>query len=181
MIPEPRQLRAEMIKRDYHGAASFLEDRFSRYVGLKTDTPPGPLAARYDHDRHMFASKFPALTVEEVSGATYEGQTQASHLPGFMPFALRIYAPSLKGRLTEGGFQPNQGARDARGEAKNLTRSVYALWYEAFRKDAKNLGAQRVWVTSIEIGDADALGNPMIDETGTNMLFVFRANVMVQF
>lgn len=176
-----RQLRAEMIRRDYHEAASFLEDRFSRYVPLKTEDPAGPLAARYDHDRHVFGNRFPALTVEEVSGATYEGQTQASNLPGFMPFALRVYAVAMKGRMTELGFDHGRDPKDARGQAKNLTRSVYALWYEAFREDAKNLGVQRAWVATTELGDADSLGNPMIDETGTNMLFVFRANVMVQF
>lgn len=169
------------MRRDYHEAASFLEDRFSRYVALKTEDPPGPLAARYDHDRHVFGNKFPALTVEEVSGASYEGQTQASRLPGTMPFAVRVYHPAMKGRLTEAGFQPGQNPKDARGEAKAVTRAVYAAWYEAFHDDARRLGAQRAWVASTELGDSDALGNPMIDETGTNLLFVFRANLLVYF
>lgn len=167
-----------MVRRNYHEAASFLEERFSRYVALKSDDPPGPLAARYDHDRHVFGG-FPALTVEEVSGASYEGQTQMPNLPATIPFAVRIYAVAMKGRMTELGFDPGPEPKDARGEAKTLTRSIYASWYAAFDKDRRRLGVREARVATIEIGDSDALGNPMIDLTGTNMLFVFRANVLV--
>lgn len=170
--------RAELVRLGHHEAASHLEERFAGYVKLTKDG--GPLAASYDHDRHIFGGRFPAQTVEEISGASYEGQTMRSNLPGTMPFAVRFYDVALKGRLTDQGFQHGERATDGRGQAKATTRAIFELWHEALKKDT-DLGAQRVVVTTTELGDADALGNPLIDETGTNMLFVFRANLLVTF
>ena len=173
----PELTRAELVRKDYHWAASFFEDRFSKYLALKEDG--GPLAATYDHARHVFGNKFPAQTAEEVSGATYDDQTKRSMLPGRMPFVVCWYKPALKGRAADAGFVVE---RDAKGEAKRECRALYALWYEAFRGDALlRKVVQRAHVTSTEQGDADALGNPLIDETGRNVLHVFRANIEVRF
>ncbi len=178
VAPELTRVEFSQHKR-YDEAAAWLEQRFAGY--LKTKEQGGPLAAAYDHDRHIFGGKFPALTAEEISGATYDDQTQRSKLPGIMPFAVRIYKPALKGRLKPDGVTFDIKT-DARGEAKAECRRLWGLWYEEFRADRllKKI-VQRVRIAATEQGDADALGNPLIDDTGQNVLYVFRANLEVIF
>lgn len=169
----------------HHRAASFLERRFAGYV--KTEHDDGPLAASYPYGRTIFGGRFPAQTTQEISGASYAGRTQRSRLPATMPFAVSFYAVALKGRFSERwGFIADESEKDGRGDAMDTARGLYELWYGAFMDD---LGApdglrtfvQDAAVSNIVTGDADAVGNPLMDETRSRLLIVYQPTVIVTF
>lgn len=186
--PQPRPTRLAN-NRDFkhHRAASFLERRFSRYVKTKEDG--GPLAASHAYARTSFGGLFPAQTVQEISGASYAGRTSRSHLPATMPFVVSFYAVALKGRFDPvWGFITDEGEKDGRGDAMDVARGIYELWYDAFMEDLAS-GAtnglrrlvQDAAVSTIVTGDADAVGNPLMDETRSRLLIVYQPTVIVTF
>jgi hypothetical protein len=169
---------------DHHTAATLLEERFAGYV------PVGPfgepeitlLGASYAYDAHVFGGVFPALTFEEASGATFEGRTDRSRLPARWPFSGRVYAPAVIGVRVVDGEIKFDDATDARASAMHDCRKVFAYWHEALRRDLRG-GlrhlVQDAAVTNVEMGDADALGNPLLDESGENVLMCYRWTVEV--
>lgn len=163
----------------YAEAVAWLEDRFSKYLGKKTDVPPGPLAASFDYDPFIFGGKFPVQSVEDESGASYRGGSDKSRLPGMIPIAVRFYDVSLKLKRRPGPNGVLEVGRDARSEAKRRCRDLFSLWYEELRKDREMKRLSSVEVVLLEAGDADAFGNERIDETGKNVLWCLKASVEV--
>jgi len=169
----------------HHKAASFLERRFAGYV--PTEENGGPLAASYPYGRTVFGGLFPAQTTQEISGASYAGRTPRSHLPATMPFAVGFYAIALKGRFDPvWGFVADDSEKDGRGDAMDVARGLYELWYDALMEDlAAPNGLRRLVqdaaVQNIVTGDADAVGNPLMDETRSRLLIVYQPTVVVTF
>lgn len=170
---------------EYAEAAELLEGRFAAYLDPVADED---LKAAYDHDRYLFGRDdaigvanpdekfFPALTVEEVSSLAEP--EKKSGLPERMLFVVRVYHPSLHGRLLNDSFQVS---RDARGDAKRVTRRVFGRWRKAFHED-KSLrrAVESTAILETESGDADRLGNLRISESGRSVLWVHRATIEVR-
>jgi hypothetical protein len=160
------------LSKTYEEAASFLEDRFSKY--LEVGPEPALVRAAYDYDPYNFGGKFPALSVEEV-GSSYEGASDRSKLPGTMLLAVRIYDVALSRQSTT-----TEKWRDGRAQAKRRCREVWGAWLEQLNNDKelrKLVRAAEPLTT--EAGDADALGNSRLDETGRHVLWTHRANLRV--
>lgn len=169
----------------HHKAASFLERRFAGYVQIEENE--GPLAASYPYGRTVFGGRFPAQTTQEISGASYAGRTPRSHLPATMPFAVSFYAVALKGQFDPvWGFIADNDEKDGRGDAMDTARGLYELWYGALMEDLAAPNGLRKFVQNAEVsgivtGDADAVGNPLMDETRSRLLIVYQPTVLVTF
>lgn len=164
----------------YAEACAFLEEHLSNLLPIQSEDADALLQKRFDFDPWIFGGNFPVLTVEEESGATYRNKTDRSHLPAVIPVAIRIYDIALalaRRPLPDGSLEVK---RDARAQAKRRCRTLWGEFYKNLRKDPR-IGNQvmMVDVVTVEAGDADALGNPRIDDTGTNVLWCLKATLEV--
>lgn len=154
----------------YDEAASFLEERFSEYLALR---PAGPLAARHAYDPANPGARFPLLSVVEI-GSTGTRSSSNGRLPEVMVLSVKVYDVSLS--------RSGSIWKDGTAEAKRRTRAVHALWREVFLADRElHSLVRRAEIISTEQGDADALGNPRLDEKGANVLWVHQTNVRIVF
>lgn len=160
------------LEYDHPAAAELLEARFASYLDPVVDPD---LEAAYDHDRFFFDA-FPALTVEETTSSGIP--RKSSSLPETMTFIVRVYHPSLYGTLVGDTFSVQ---RDARSEAKRLTRRILGRWENVLRADKSLFRAvDAVNIIGWENGDADRLGNLRISGTGDSVLWVARLTLEIR-
>lgn len=104
-----------------------------------------------------------------------------SNLPAQLIFTVRFYQESLSidpVSFTQAG--EIVVSNDGRSQAKRLTRRIGTKWEAAFRDDRElRKQVRNMYISSVEAGDFDRLGNPIIGEGRNRLLWIHQVTVTI--